>query len=290
MIILYGLLGVLSTSLIPLFYCLKHECLFEMFFASFLFNLRYVGDRPSLTVFLGKTIRLCYFLMASGIGAVSTVTIWRGKVRCTGKWLFLCSFLFSMGSVLLSGRLFVHYNLYLVPFAIPFFLKMTSFLSKRIGRRAVSVILGLLMTTSVVMNSSFARDTVKRLIHYSGTNYALQEVVASKLETDYPGIQNILVADGSPWYYARLNVVPEERFFYLPTIDYDAFPDAADAQADAILNGVAEAVIVEWSYPEGKIWLQNGARNEAVTVGLTEFYVEVFSVGDTSLYIRNDMI
>lgn len=119
---------------------------------------------------------------------------------------------------------------------------------------------------------------------------ALQEVVASKLEADYPEVRTVLVANGSPWCYARLNVVPEERYFYLPSVDYDVFPDAADAQVEAILNGEAEAVIVEWSYPEGKLWLPYGAKNEKVTGGLAEFYEEVFCGGDTSLFIRNDIL
>lgn len=139
------------------------------------------------------------------------------------------------------------------------------------------------------MNSSFVRDIVKNTIRYSGTNYTLQEVVASKLEADYPEVRNVLVANGSPWYYARLNVVPEERYFYLPTVDYATFPDAADAQADTILNGAAEAVIMKWAYPERKRWLKNGERNEDVTIGLEGHYSEVYSSGDISLYVRNDI-
>ena len=283
------MLGVLAASVIPLYYCLKHDCLSEMFFASFVFNLRYVGDGPGLPVLLSRVYNLCFFLLAAVPGICSVVLVWRRENSWTGRCLFLLSFLFAVASVLLSRRLYVHYNLYLIPFAIPILGYTISHLNERFGNRSILLLLSLLTAVSVVRNSSFARDIVKKTTHYSGTDYTAQELIASKLETDYPEVRNVVVANGSAWYYARLNVVPEERYFYLPNIDYDLFPDAVDAQADAVKKGTAEAVILRWADPKRKLWLWNGARNEEVNAGLAENYDEVFFAGDTGLYIRNDI-
>lgn len=289
-ILLYGVLGVLVASLIPLCYCLEHDCLAEMLFASFLFNLRYVGNGPSLSAFLIRAYNLCFFLLAAGLGICSVALVWRKRRRRTERFLFLFSFLFAVVSVLLSGRLYVHYNLYLIPFLIPFLGYTVSLLNNRLGKRSILLLLCFLTAVSVVRNSSFARDAVKRMLHYSGTDYAVQEIIASKLETEYPGVRNILVANGSSWYYTRLNVVPEERYFYLPSIDYNLFPDAVDAQADDVMQGSAEAVILTWADPGGKLWLPNGERNKEINVGLERHYTEFFSAGDTSLYFRNDIV
>ena len=120
LIVLYGLLGVLTASMIPLGYCLKHDCLAEMFFASFLFNLRYLGNGPGVSAFLLYPINLCFFLLAFILGICSVILGWRKWKSRTGWYLFAFSFLLSVVSVLLSGRLFAHYNLYLLPFVIPF--------------------------------------------------------------------------------------------------------------------------------------------------------------------------
>ncbi len=290
MIILYGMLGVLAASVIPLYYCLENDCLSEMILASFLFNLRYVGNGPGLSALFSRAFNLCFFMFAAGAGLCSAAFVWRSGQSRTGRYLFLFSFLFAVASVLLSGRLFVHYNLYLIPFLIPLFVNVFSFVCERLDRKSVLILLGFMTTISVVMNNSFARDTVKRLIHYSGTDYVAQEIIASKLETDYPEVRNILAANSSAWYYARLYVVPEERYFYLPSVDYKVFPDAVDAQADDVKQGSAEAVILTWSDPERKHWMPNGTRNEDIIAGLEKHYAEVFSAGDTSLYIRNNLI
>ena len=184
----------------------------------------------------------------------------------------------------------MHYNLYLIPFLIPLLVNVISFVCERLGRRSVLILLGLLTTMSVVMSSSFARDIVKKLIHYSGTDYSAQEIIASKLETDYPEVRNVLAVNSSAWYYAKLNVVPEERYFYLPSIDYNLFPDAVDAQANAVMKGTAEAVILRWSDPKRKLWMPNKTTNVEIDVGLEKHYTEVFSAGDTSLYFRNDIV
>ncbi len=281
MILVYGLLGVLFASVIPLYYCLKNDCLAEMAFASFLFNLRYVGNGPGLSLSLSRAYNLCFLLLAAVPGIFSVVLVWRRGRSWTGRCLFLLSFLFAVASVLLSGRLYVHYNLYLIPFVIPFMGYIVSFLNERMGKRSILLLLCVLTAVSIVRNSSFARDTVKKMIHYSGTDYTAQEIITSKLEMDYPEARNVLVVNGSAWYYTRLNIVPEECYFYLPNINYNVFPDAVDAQVNAVMKGTAEAVIL-------RKW--NGVRNKDVNTGLEENYVEVFSNGDTSLHIRNDIV
>lgn len=281
MILLCGILGVLAACVIPLYYCLKNDCLAEMIFASFLFNLRYVGNGPGLSVSLSRAYNLCFLLLAAVPGIFSVVLVWRRGRSWIGRCLFLLSFLFAVASVLLSGRLYVHYNLYLIPFAIPFLGHIVSFLNEQVGKRGILLLLCVLTAVSIVRNSSFARDTVKKMIHYSGTDYTAQEIIASKLEMDYPEARNVLVVNGSAWYYTRLNVVPEERYFYLPNINYNVFPDAVDEQVNAVMKGTAEAVIL-------RKW--NGVRNKDVNTGLEENYVEVFSIGDTSLHIRNDIV
>jgi hypothetical protein len=289
MIFLYGLLGVTAASVIPLYYCLKHDCLYEMFFASVLFNLRYIGNGPGFSALFSLAFNLIFFLVAVVPGICSVVLVWRKGKNLTERFLFLFSFLFAVASVLLSGRLYVHYNLYLIPFSLPFLGYMVSLLNKRVGKKSIVFLLCILTAVSVVKNSSFARDAVKKMLHYSGTDYTAQEVITSKLEMDYPEVRSVLAANGSAWYYVKMNVVPEERYFYLPNIYYNAFPDATDAQVEAVMKGTAEAVIVRWADPKRKLWLWNGERNEDVNTGLEENYVEVLDVGDTSLYMRKDI-
>ena len=149
------------------------------------------------------------------------------------------------------------------------------------------------MITTIVMmtislNSSLARDMVKRLLRYSGTDYSSRKLVVEKIEKDYPDETNVLVANGNAWYYARLDLVPEEKYFFLPTISYSVFPDAIDAQAEAIRQGASDVLILEWLSRDYQIAMPEGARNKEVLAGLAEHYEEVFSAADISLYRRND--
>ena len=288
LIVLYGLLGVLTASVIPVLYCLKHNCLSEMLFASFLFNLRYLGNGPGVSAFLLYPINLCFFLLAFILGVCSVILGWRKWKSRIGWCLFVFSFLFAVVSVLLSGRLFVHYNLYLLPFVIPFLSWIAESLQSWLRLRWRLVLLAMIVTMTIGLNSSIARDTVKRMLHYSGTDYSSRELILEKIEKDYPDETNLLVANGSAWYYARLGLVPEEKFFYLPTVRYSVFPDAIDAQAEAVRDGRPDILILEWLSREYQIAMPEGAWNEEVLAGLAEHYEEVFSAADISLYRRND--
>lgn len=288
MIFMYGLLGVLTASAIPLVYCLKHDCLAEMFFASVLFNLRYLANGPRGSAFLLYPINTCFFLVAFLVGTCSVILGW-WKWKSRIDWcMFAFSFLLAVVSVLLSGRLFVHYNLYLLPFVIPFLSWIEESLQRWLRLRWRLVLLIMIVTMTIGLNSSFARDTVKKMFHYSGTDYSSRQLIVERIEKDYPDETNLLVANGSAWYYARFGLVPEEKFFYLPTVRYSVFPDAIDAQAEAVRDGRPDILILEWLSREYQIAMPEGARNEDVLAGLAEHYEEVFSAADISLYRRND--
>lgn len=289
--IFFGIIGLLTASVIPVLYCLKHACLNEMFFATVLFNLRYVGDGVLLKISsFRQLVRLCVFLFMLVPGVCSTIMVWKKGRSRTGRWLFASSFLFSGVSVLLSGRVYLHYCLYLVPFAIPFLMWFAEFLRSRLRFRWRLVLVTLALLMAFVLNSSFAWNAIKRMIRDPGGVYNARELVADQMQKEYPDVTDLLVVNGRACYYVRLDLVPQQKYFYLPSVSYSVFPDAVDAQADAICDGAHEAVILEWQDRAKKLAMPEAARNDDILSGLNEHYREVYSVDEISLYLRNDAV
>ena len=68
----------------------------------------------------------------------------------------------------------------------------------------------------------------------------------------YSDRKTVLTVNNKSMFYNKFNVIPEDKFFYIPAISYQTFPDAVNAQVQSILSGKNDIIILSYQNAEKK--------------------------------------
>ena len=152
----------------------------------------------------------------------------------------------SMISVALSGRNYGHYYEYLVPFCLPGVGALASMICSQGKQKyavAVLCILGLLFCA---LEPKIMRpEPLMKFAELNKPYHSKQEKV-------------LITGLASARLYNLMGVTPQTKYFYTSATSYELFPDAMDAQAESILSGENDVIVLKYNrngpvhYPEIK--------------------------------------
>ena len=228
-----GLAG-LALGLAPACaYAVLNDSVSDTLFGMIGYNMLYVKGNGFGVIQLIKnavnTLKNAESLLILGC-AVSVVVVLKKRLF---RSYYIAMLVFSGLSVSLSGRSYGHYYEYLVPFCLPAVLELAVFIcSQRMQKYAFMLIcvLGLMFC---IHKPSLKPDPMMSFVEYNAPYYSEHEKVL------VTGIHYARV-------YNLLGVTPHLKYFYAPATDYDIFPDALDAQAESILSGENDVIIIEY--------------------------------------------
>ena len=132
-VVLGFLTGFIIANIPMLIYCAINNSFKEMFFWSILLNFNYVkSSSMSLFYRLYMTITEITYLPVYVIIFIGFIYLLIQKIDIKVKIYYLLSFVFSIYVVAMSyvGLFFFHYNIYMLPFMIPFFIMIFGIISK----------------------------------------------------------------------------------------------------------------------------------------------------------------
>ena len=61
---------------------------------------------------------------------------------------------------------------------------------------------------------------------------------------DSIGTASVLSTGNNADIYIKLGVLPKEKYFYVPSISYELFPDAIDSQVSSIINSNIDILVI----------------------------------------------
>ena len=98
--------------------------------------------------------------------------------------------------------------------------------------------------------------------------------------------KKVLVVNNNVLFYNVLNVMPSIKYFYTPAISYEEFPNAVDAQADSIMSGKNDILIINYHDPVRKIIFNDKIDNEQLLNCLSTQYNLVYEKNGMEMYAR----
>lgn len=246
--LLFGVLGLGAVMLPLAVFALAEGCFSDMIDQTILFSFRYIENNGSLisnivTDALRSSTVNIYILAAVSLGTV----IVSKKAVLPAKLIYAGMTLFSLAAVSLAGRSYGHYREYLIPFIIPAVLLVTRLLTVKTDSQYVLGPMCLLASAAVLFNCGKFTD-----FFITGSEDKNRVEAWSRLRTEYSEKfsedDRMLVIGNMSVYYNVLEKLPEEKYFYIPDISYDVFPDPSDAQMAALRSGKYDVVFVPMIY------------------------------------------
>ena len=222
-----GIAGVAVGCLPVVIYALVNNSLRETVFCTFIFNFMYLdANNTSLLYKIFRTVlnhREIFILSALFISCM-IIMIYKSKY----KLYFFAMALFSVISIALSGRRYGHYYMYIIPvLVIPSAVLIKNFADKtKLAAilKFIAVIMILIMLYKQVKNCfNFNRENINLDVNFSG--------------------KRVLVTGNHARYYILSGVCPNEKYFYVPDINYNIFNEAVDAQVASIMSAVNDVII-----------------------------------------------
>ena len=283
-----GLSGLLVGSAPVMLYVAANNIIDEAVFAAFLLNIDYLDYRNIPATLVARMLRMIlnpsHIILMSMI-FLSCIILLRKNKRGIYTLYYLLMLFMSLIAVSLSGRKYGHYYIYLLPFVLPFAYSLaqqvkTSKPSKY--KYAVSAVFVLNLLSGLPTPNSvklmFGRTIppeipIAKIIEYNKPYYSENEMV--------------LVTGINADIYNRLGLTPQEKYFYTPALSYQAFPDAADAQAASIISGINDVIIIPYGNGSDKIYPETG-RSEEIKQVLESKYNLLFydEKSNTAMYGR----
>ena len=287
--IVAGITGLLLGAMPELIYCVVTHSLEDMIQQSFLFNLSYASGGQSVLrkmtdmLLYRRTIWLIVLLAVSAFIVLKST-----KVPVKFKILYIAGLLFSLYSVALSGRNYGHYYEYLLPFILPVVLvvseKISRILSeKKIYFRYLAVIFWLFLT--ILCNISIA---ARLFLHTDSQKYAeATDELARLYKEKYSDLKNVLAVNNNATIYNKFDVLPQEKYFYIPAVSYKKFPEPIDSQAASILSGKNDVVILVCDNYKKKRIFQTSRYDKQIIEYLAEEYTMVCEKNHIQMYVKN---
>lgn len=292
--LLFGVLGVVIGLAPAILYCLAAGNLTDMIEQSFLFNMTYTkGNGGSLLQNMAATAaNLPTVWITLGL-ILSCIVVLRRKGNPAMKRMYVLGLLLSFLSVALSGRVAGHYYVYLLPFLIPIAAAVCRKI--QVPKRWMPVLAAGLFCLTVCCNLRTPIRVMGDLGLIANPSTLNRRAISDMTElyqAKWPGCTKVLDMGFEPVIYNRFDVIPEERYFYIPGMTYEQFPEPYEAKIAAALSGDWEIIIAEYADYQNKT-IFGIPSEEPLTDFLRERYTVVYEGAlydgqGMCMYVRND--
>lgn len=286
--IAFGFLGLWTGLLPPVVYCLKTHSLKSMIQQSLFFNLEYSSGGSFAGNLLSLFTNISSLCILLGIIVSMGIIIKSARLPKSFRAMYICSLLLSIVSVSLSGRSYGHYYEYLIPFFLPavlFIIKKAAEILQKYKHYQKLLPAGIFVFTIC-----FNFQTPAKLFSLTGIQKISRTAnyMAEIYHSNYSDKKTMLTVNNKCMFYNKFNLIPEDKFFYIPAINYQVFPDAVNAQADSILSGKNDIIILSYrDYNQRQIF-PYGIKNQEILQYLSDHYQMVSEQNHIQMYIKNN--
>ena len=270
--IAFGIFGLLVAAIPPAIYGIITGSINEMIYNSIIFNLEY-SDTPFISGIV-QTFGSLFGIGFVSCGVLASIIVCLSRCDIWEKVMFVFMLILSYVCIAISGRGYSHYFAYLLPLLIPIVAKLLSLLNDKlfsISSLRKMIVVCIIFVFAVCCNLR----TPIRLLFKPESFYYMQVVnEISDLYAQLPDENNdkVIVTNNNAIVYNKMNVIPDVKYFYLPAISYEKFPDAVNCQVNSILSGENDVVVLFYDNYNEKIIFKQIHNNKEILTYLERNY------------------
>ena len=125
-------------------------------------------------------------------------------------------------------------------------------------------------------------------LHTDSQKYAeATDELARLYKEKYSDLKNVLAVNNNATIYNKFDVLPQEKYFYIPAVRYKKFPEPIDSQAASILSGKNDVVILVYDNYKKKRIFQTTKYDKQIIEYLAEEYTMVCEKNHIQMYVKN---
>lgn len=290
--LIYGIFGLLTGLAPMLIYCWYYKAFDDMIFSTFGFNMLYINDGMSAIILLKRIIGTMaretqrILFVAILISALFVLYDKKFKNNNYNKLYYFTMLAAAIIAASLSGRRYGHYYEYVVPFCLPAVCEISAkvielkpHIKYRYRYLFLIIFAATCFSSAVIPQKilSAARVYGAVGINYRSFNNAIE--ICNKINRErkyFSPDEKILVIGFAPAFYLNMDVTPSEKYFYIPSIPYNIFPDAIDAQINSILSCKNDVIIMTYK-DDTKTIFPEANREEEIRNALNAHYELLFA-------------
>ena len=275
---LAGLAGLALGVMPVVIYAIVNGVLYDVIFWTFICNFMYINT--SETSFIYRVFNIVFhmreMIIIVALLLSCLVVIFHDKFR-RYRLYYLLMIIAGVTAVSLSGRRYGHYYIYLMPLLLPVIFVIAGYVS----RIKLAGKLQTLITFVLILYCSFMAVTGHKPL--SST--------ARKVFDDFPVIntenKRVLVTGNRAAYYVKFGIIPREKYYFLPSLQYDKFPEPVDSQAESILSNVNDMIF--YTGGSDARFAQTG-RLDLIHETLAKNYDLLMTHNDTKIYGKKNLL
>lgn len=267
-----GIFGVMVGIAPAAIYAVMNDSVSDTIFGIFGYNFMYVGGDSVVCFPVLLILRMLDLLKPFWPGSMYGVlrvalllpVIIASCVLMAKKYrnfpftkYYFAMLLMAVASVALSGRKYGHYYETIVPFCLPFAFWLASMI--KLGKHKVVAVSVMVITIAIGMNIP---DSIREMFGLKIVNKVVNFEDYMKCNEPYYSNNERVLVTGKAIFYNALEVIPQEKYFYIPSNKYSVFPEPRDAQVASILSGVNDVIIAVLPEGESEIYPETGKSKE----------------------------
>lgn len=258
-------LGGIATACLPvLLYLAATDSFRDFFDAYILFNMKYAGnpydsavavtfpDAVSTGLFINLAAFLCTLI------GFAVLIVRRKEMSVFGKTVFILGFAALVAATYISRRAYPYVYIPLTAFTgigeIGIFMGLSELRVKFLPEfdrfrlpPAIRMLLYIGLFAVIVASNDLYKDTIFFKTEVTGVERiaaVINDTRAPDQSGDQPSI--LLYNSGDRGFFQLTGCSPELRVFYMPMMNYQAYPDLINAQNEYVTKGLPDYVITVW--------------------------------------------
>lgn len=294
--IIYGIFGF-GVGLAPmLIYCFATKSIHELVNQEFIFNVAYSSKGNYLEKVLAfLSYKSCIWLIIMLFFSSYLVIKKSGMFRYE-KILFILMEILEILS-LSMGKQLAHYYIALCVFLLPFVIFISIVFDRILNRRIFILTLLVGFVFTITLNLRLPIYVLHEYGYRKSPSYLIEEDVKeilSEMNKYQIGDSDFFVCYGDHFhpqaFYAYKHVVPPTKWFYIPAISFDQYPEPYEDQKKELQTGDYEAYVIKYVDTENRIILPgiSDEDNHIIKSRLEKDYRDVIISQNLSyhLYIK----
>lgn len=281
------LFGVALATLPVMVYGLTHDCIKDMVFCMFTYNMSYVGDGASVSSFIKELLLqgASAILILCLISAIAIAT--SKKLPKTFRLMFSVGYIFVLYVTFMGMRAYGHYYQVLIPYTIPIFVFLGIKLENaNISTEKTSTFAVLLLACFAITILGNMRAIIKFGPFENEYGYLYDTVQKANEYISADEDKSLLTTSNLMQAYVITDTIPTTKYPYIPGAE---LPEACEAMFENILSGNYK-YIFGTGYENGYWAISSGTQRDEINSFISENYTPI-STSDKYTYVmfmRND--
>ncbi len=263
---IFGTLGIMTVTLPIVIYHLYTGTLYDMFYATFLHNIKYcqVGDEHFRLLPNGNSQQLLCFYIALGINIIAMCTCYSSDNIKIGNFILLSSIVISF-AILIGRRPYMYYWTLLAPLSAYAAIFIIQY-GIKIKKKSLSVIALALLFALMCTNSFLATEITEKksyITDYKRSAHEMYNLIPDDEKND------CFAYNMPAMFIYEVNLITPCKYFTMQTWMAKINPDIANYCTDFVKKNEPEWVLSYFDFQSDNT---NPELSEIIRTGYTEVF------------------